>query len=110
MDDFEPQTCGKAVGNIYVLLLDSHSSHYTPQLLHFAQEHNIYILGYPQHCTHTIQGLDVVCFACMKEIWHEEIHKFEDLHLHKVCKEVFTEVFGMAFIHAFTQGTVPGHI
>ena len=60
--------------------MDGHSSHYTPELLDFARDNNIIILGYPPHCTHALQGLDVICFARMKEAWKKEIHKFEELH------------------------------
>ena len=63
-----------------VLLLNGHSSHYTPELLEYAQDQNIIILGYLPHCTHALQGLDVVCFAWMKEAWKQVINEFETLH------------------------------
>ena len=66
--------------------MDGHSSHYTPELLKYARDNNIIILGYPPHCTHTLQGLNVVCFARMKGD--------------------FTEVFRNAFHKAFTVPTV----
>jgi len=86
--------------------MDGHSSHYTPELLKYAQDNHIIILGYPPHCTHALQGLDVVCFARMKEAWKEEIRKFEDLHRSNVMKEDFAEVFGKTFHKAFTVPTV----
>jgi DDE superfamily endonuclease len=86
--------------------MDGHGSHYTPELLDFARANNIIILGYPPHCTHALQGLDVVCFARMKDAWKEEINKFEELHKGKVTKADFTEVFGKAFLKAFTKETV----
>jgi hypothetical protein len=86
--------------------MDGHSSHYTPELLDFARANNIIILGYPPHCTHALQGLDVVCFARMKEAWKEEINRFEELHRSKVTKGDFMEVFGRAFLRAFTKDTV----
>jgi len=64
--------------------MDGHSSHYTPELLKYARDNNIIILGYPPYCTHALQGLDVVCFARMKE----------------------AEVFGNAFLKSFTVPTV----
>ena len=103
---FDAQTKEKAAGAPRVLLMDGHSSHYTPELLKYAQENNIIILGYPPHCTHALQGLDVVCFARMKEAWKEEIRKFKDLHRSKVTKGDFTEVFGNAFHKAFTVPTI----
>jgi hypothetical protein len=106
VEDFDRQTKDKANGETRVLLMDGHSSHYTPELLDFARSNNIVILGYPPHCTHALQGLDVVCFARMKEAWKEEIHEFEDLHRTKVTKGDFTAVFGKAFLRAFTEETI----
>lgn len=86
--------------------MDGHSSHYTPKLLGFARANNIIILGYPPHCTHALQGLDVVCFARMKEAWKVEINAFEELHRCKITKGDFAQVFGTAFLKAFTNETV----
>lgn len=86
--------------------MDDHSSHYTPELLSFAKANNIIILGYPPHCTHALQGLDVVCFVVMKQAWKEEINAFEAPHRSKIGKEHFTEVFGKAYLKAFTVPTI----
>lgn len=59
-NDFNPATKEKAAGQTRVLLMDGHGSHYTLELLEYAQANNIVILGYPPHCTHVLQGLDVV--------------------------------------------------
>ena len=60
VEDFDRQTKEKADGKTRVRLMDGHSSHYTLELLEFARANNIIILGYPPHCTHALQGLDVV--------------------------------------------------
>jgi hypothetical protein len=104
--DFDAQTKEKAAGRTRVLLLDGHSSHYTLPLLDYARANNIIILGYPPHCTHVLQGLDVVCFAKMKHEFRHEIQQFEDLHLRAVTKADFAGVFGRAFLRAFTPETV----
>ena len=105
---FDAQTKEKAAYSEapQVLLMDRHSSHYTPELLKYARDNNITILGYPPHCTHALQGLDVVCFARMKEAWKEEICRFEDLHRSKVTKGDFAEVFGNTFHKAFKAPTI----
>jgi len=92
VQDFDRQTRDKAAGETRVLLLDGHSSHHTPEILAFARENNIIILGYPPHCMHALQGLDVVCFAWMKEAWKEEINAFELRMGRAVKKGDFTEV------------------
>ena len=98
--DFDAQTKEKAGGRTRVVLMDGHSSHYTLELLEYARDNNIVILGYPPHCTHVLQGLDVVCFAKMKEEFRKEIHEFEDLHMAGVAKSDFAGVFGRAFLRA----------
>ncbi|KAJ7874177.1 hypothetical protein B0H14DRAFT_3555565 [Mycena olivaceomarginata] len=76
------------------------------ELLRYAAENNIIILGYPPHCTHALQGLDVVCFARMKQIWKEEIEAFERRTGRKVGKGDFALVWGTGFKRAFTPETV----
>ncbi|KAJ3490068.1 hypothetical protein NLJ89_g11469 [Agrocybe chaxingu] len=104
--DFDPQTREKANGETRVLLMDGHSSHYTADLLEYCLANNIEVYGYPPHCTHALQGLDVVCFAKMKEVWKEEIRAFEKLHRHGVNKEDFLAVWGQAYLKAFTPENI----
>ena len=106
VDDFDRQTREKAAGETRVLLLDGHNSHHSLDLLTFSRQNNIDILGYPPKCTHALQGLDVVCFARMKEAWKEEICHFEELHRTAVKKGNFTGVFGRAFLKAFTTNMI----
>lgn len=87
--DFDAQTKEKAGGRTRVLLLDGHSSHHSPAFLKYTKDNNIVVLGYPPHCTHALQGLDVVCFASHKRIWNDEIRIFEDQNRRKVKKEDF---------------------
>ena len=105
-EQFEPDTSQKANGQTRVLLLDGHSSHMSLELLEFAIAHNIVILIYPPHCTHALQGLDVVCFAKMKHIWHKTISNFEQTKHRSMAKDDFTELFGTAFLQAFDTQTV----
>jgi hypothetical protein len=53
---FDAQTKEKTGGHTCVVLMDGHSSHYTLELLEYARENNIVILGYPPHCTHVLRG------------------------------------------------------
>lgn len=86
--------------------MDGHSSHYTADLLEFCLANNIEVYGYPPHCTHALQGLDVVCFAKMKECWKEEINAFESVHKRGINKEDFCEVWGRAYKKAFTKENI----
>jgi len=106
--DFDAQTKEKANREFCVLLMDGHSSHYTLEILQYAKDNKIIILGYPPHCTHVIQGLNVICFAKMKSEFHRKIQDFQDLHFSNVTKHDFAGVFGQAFLHAFIPDSVKG--
>ncbi|KIJ36162.1 hypothetical protein M422DRAFT_179827, partial [Sphaerobolus stellatus SS14] len=106
VDDFDAQTRDKAEGRLRCLYLDGHSSHYNLELLQYALDHGIVILGYPAKCTHALQGLDVVCFARMKLAWTKAIEAFELANDHGLRKSDFAGVFGAAFLNAFTPDTV----
>ncbi|KAF5366019.1 hypothetical protein D9758_006716 [Tetrapyrgos nigripes] len=105
-DVFEPATQEKANGQLRVLYMDGHSSHFTTEIIDFAMAFNIMIVGYPPHCTHALQGLDVVCFAKMKSEMKKEINEFEATHGHSVRKDDLTGMFGRAFLRSFDVDTV----
>ena len=70
------QTKEKANGEYWVLLMDGHSLHYTLEILQYVNDNKIIILGYPPHCTHVLQGLDVICLTKMKSEFHHNIQAF----------------------------------
>ncbi|KIJ30243.1 hypothetical protein M422DRAFT_268294 [Sphaerobolus stellatus SS14] len=106
VDDFDKHIQEKAGGRLHALFLDGHTSHYTPELLEYALKNGIMILGYSVHCTHTLQSLDVVCFAHMKQTWCEALDIFEVEHSCGINKSDFAGVFGGSFLKAFTLETI----
>ena len=58
------------------LLLDGHSTHYQPQVICLAVEHNCIILCLPPHTTHEAQRLDVGVFSPLKVQWTRVCHEF----------------------------------
>ena len=88
------------------MVLDGHSSHYTVKFLKYTCENNIVLIGYLLHCTHVLQGLDVVCFAKMKDEFKKEITGFEDTHQRNMTKSNFTGLFGHVYLRAFNRETV----
>lgn len=103
---FDKKTRAKAEGRTRVLILDGHSSHYSHEFLTHARQNNIIVLGYPPHCTHALQGLDVVCFAKMKAAWRAQINDFETAHGRCVSKGDFTALFSRAYNDAFDEDTI----
>jgi hypothetical protein len=103
---FNPETKEKADGCPRMLFVDGHNSHTSSTFLCEAVARNILVLAYPPHCTNALQGLDVVGFAKMKNLWREEITAFKKRTKCKVSKVNFAGVFGKAFLVAFKPDTV----
>jgi hypothetical protein len=76
------------------------------KLLKFACKNNILIFAYPPHCTHILQGLDVVCFAQLKDQFTKEVHTYEQEGTQKVTNSEFLEVFGRAYTAAMTKNII----
>jgi len=75
-------------------------------LVRQSQKDNVIILGYPPHCTHALQGLDVICFGLLKKAFHSDIREFERLHHRAVGKNDFAGVFGAAFLRVFQPALI----
>ena len=58
------------------LLLNRHSTHYQPQAVRFAMEHDIIVLCLPPHTSHESQPLDTGVFAPLKTQWSQVCHDF----------------------------------
>jgi len=54
-----------------LIILDSHTSHMTPELRLMAAQYNIHLFTLPAHLTHVLQPLDVGIFQPYKH-WHKE--------------------------------------
>lgn len=74
---FDEQTCEKANGRYRRLFVDGFKSHMTLAFLQYAVKHKIVIVCYPPHCTHVLQGLDVVVFARIKTLWGELLKELQ---------------------------------
>jgi len=103
---FDEQTREKADGRTRVLFLDGHSSHDSYELVENARQRNVKILAYPSHTTHVLQGLDVVCFARLKQKHAEKIREFKENNNLTITHKCFLRTFGPAFLEAFTPETV----
>lgn len=106
IESFDPATRDKAAGRTRIIFLDGHSSHFSLELLRKARELDIKLIAYPAHCTHVLQGLDVVCFARLKKELADEIHAWHEAHQRGIQKRDFTGVFGRAYTRAFTPELV----
>ena len=107
LKDFDKQTCEKNKDWPRLLLLDGHNSHYTLEFMQYAKSVNIHVLCYPSHCTHVLQGLDVVVFAGFKKIWtRRRDQRITDNPFAKFGKLAWIAVWTAAFLEAMTVSTI----
>lgn len=90
-----------------LLLLDGHSTHYQPQCVRFAKEHDVIVLCLPPHTTHEAQPLDCGVFAPLKSQWSNVCHTFFQKNPGK-CITRFT--FSALFAEAWAKAVIPANI
>ena len=59
-----------------LLFIDDHSSHYSPQAVRFAFDHEIILFTLPPNTTHMTQPLDKGCFGPLKASWRKVCQQF----------------------------------
>ena len=90
-----------------LLLLDGHSTHYQPDVIRFARDHDVVMLCLPPHTTHEAQPLDVGVFSSLKSQWTQVCHDY----FHKNSGRVITKFnFNLLFSQAWLKSLVPGNI
>ena len=88
-----------------LLLLDMHKSHlFNLDFMKYMKAHNVEVYSFPPHCTHVLQPLDDVLFACFKNEYQRELLIMNrQLCGNRMNKRQFFRVF----IPAYTQGLTP---
>ena len=86
-----------------LLLLDGHSTHYTPEALREAQKEGVIILCLPPNTTHAAQPLDVSFFGPLKKHWSSVCHSYVSENPGKVVtKYTFSGLFCKAWYKAIS--------
>ena len=89
------------------LLLDGHSTHYQPQVIRLALEHNCIVLCLPPHTTHESQPLDVGVFAPLKVQWTQICHEFYQKNPGRIITKFnFCRLFSQAWCQAVTPKNI----
>lgn len=105
--DFDLQTRGKANGDPRLLLVDGHNSHFTHGFIDYAIEHSIHLFCYPSHCTHILQGLDVVVFGTFKKIWcKKQAQWISDNFPASFGKSAWLTVWSKTFLEVMKESTI----
>lgn len=94
-------------GRPLLLLLDGHCTHYQPDVIRFARDHDVVMLCLPPHTTHEAQPLDVGVFSSLKSQWTNVCHDY----FHKNPGKVITKFnFNLVFSQAWLKALVPSNI
>ncbi|KAF2894772.1 hypothetical protein ILUMI_11401 [Ignelater luminosus] len=65
-----------------ILLMDSHVSHVTPEIIDLAVKNYIYLLTFPSHTTHLLQPLDVGVYKSSKLHWTKAMTNYMAAYPH----------------------------
>ena len=94
-------------GKPLLLLLDGHSTHYSPHIITKAMEKDVIILCLPPHSSQDTQPLDVAVYGPLKQHWSRECHEWMANNPHKLMGKVhFNAVFSKVWSKAVTSNNV----
>lgn len=90
-----------------LLLLDGHSSHYSPDTVRLAAREKVIIFALPPHTTHFSQPLHQGCFSPLKTYWKAECQKFMSSNPGLfVSRYAFSMLFSAAWMKAMTIANI----
>lgn len=90
-----------------LLLLDGHSSHYSPHAIRFAAKEKVIMFALPPHTTHVTQPLDQGCFSPLKMAWREVCHTFTAENPGKrVARFNFSQLFSLTWVKSITMKNI----
>ena len=82
-----------------LLLMDGHSSHYSPVFIETAAENEVIVFCLPPNSTHFLQPLDNGPFGPLKTYWREECHSFTSSNPGRVVTKLqFNQLFHRAWM------------
>ena len=90
-----------------LLLLDGHSSHFQPELIQYAKEHDIIIFCLPPHTTCESQPLDASVFRSLKQHWQNVSNSYTQSNPGKlIMKYNFSPLLNQAWSKMMTPSTI----
>lgn len=90
-----------------ILIMDSHASHVSPNVLAYAQSNKIILFTMPAHTSHILQPLDVGVFRPLKAAWRAELQKYKTQHPSSVPTHFdFHNFLSPAYERIFTPSNI----
>jgi len=105
---FEPLTRPDDPAARRLLIMDSHSSHITANVIAFYIENTIDLLILPPHYSHLLQPLDVGMFAPLKRALASETDAALRLDSGRISRVEWTEMYIRARARAITTNSILG--
>ncbi len=82
-------------------------THYQPDVVRFAHDHDIIMFCLPPHTTQDSQPLDISVFDSLKSHWAEACHTYLDqCHGQVITKYQFSSLFGESWMKAATPANL----
>lgn len=92
---------------LVLLILDGHSTHFTPEAIQESKKQGIEVIALPPHTTHQAQPLDVSFFKSLKSHWSSVCHTYMSENVgHVVTKFQFSALFSKAWYLAVKPETI----
>jgi len=90
-----------------LLLLDGHSSHYSPEVIRAAAKEKVILFTLPPNTTHLTQPLDKGCFGPLKSYWKQACHEFYSKNPgYVITRFHFSSLFAKAWYQAMTSKNI----
>ena len=92
----------------HLLIIDSHKSHvYNYPFLQYMLSNKIQVMAIPAHCSHIVQPLDNVPFACFKRSWEKHLDNWNFQHLGALLNKAnFFTVCNRAFYSSMSESNI----
>ena len=89
-----------------VLLLDGHTSHYSPEVIKMGAAEEVIVIALPPNTTHLLQPLDKGIFSALKSQWKKVVQSYTA----KQSKAVTRYEFSALFADAWYSSMIPKNI
>lgn len=90
-----------------ILIMDSHASHFTPEVMEIAAQNEVIIVALPSHTSHILQPLDISVYRPLKVAWNAALKQFQEGNpFRRPGRFDFHSMFSPAFLKAFSRDTI----
>ncbi|CAK1588494.1 unnamed protein product [Parnassius mnemosyne] len=90
-----------------LLIMDSHSTHVSQDVIDFATKNGIHLFTFPSHTSHLLQPLDVSVYKSLKNAWAKVLNDYKLQHPTSAPTRLdFCRLLTPAYEHAFQPSII----